>query len=121
MAGQIPNMLTLVVIALICVIMSIAGLEVAVDEDLAWNREFQAMGTASIVAGLGGGTVATLIVPASFRSKLFRATTRLTGVIAACIIGIALLFGDGMLELVPTALWAACWSLPASGCWMRGW
>ena len=103
MAGQIPNMLTLVVIALIGVIMSIAGLEVAVDEDLAWNREFRAMGAASIVAGLGGGTVATLIVPASFRSKLFRATTRLTGVIAACIIGIALLFGDGMLELVPTA------------------
>ena len=103
MAGQIPNMLTLVVIALICVIMSIAGLEVAVDEDLAWNREFRAMGTASIVAGLGGGTVATLIVPASFRSKLFRATTRLTGVIAACVIGAALLLGDGMLELVPTA------------------
>ena len=103
MAGQIPNMLTLVVIALIGVIMSIAGLEVAVDEDLAWNHEFRAMGTASIVAGLGGGTVATIIVPASFRSKLFRATTRLTGVIAACIIGIVLLFGDGMLELVPTA------------------
>lgn len=103
MAGQIPNMLTLVVIALIGVIMSIAGLEVAADEDLAWNHEFQAMGTASIVAGLGGGTVATIIVPASFRSKLFRATTRLTGVIAACIIGIVLLFGDGMLELVPTA------------------
>ena len=103
MAGQIPNMLTLVVIALIGVIMSLAGLEVAVDEDLAWNHEFRAMGTASIVAGLGGGTVATIIVPASFRSKLFRATTRLTGVIAACIIGIVLLFGDGMLELVPTA------------------
>ena len=103
MAGQIPNMLTLVVIALIGVIMSIAGLEVAVDEDLAWDREFQAMGTASIVAGLGGGTAATLIVPASFRSKLFRATTRLTGVIAAGVVGAALLFGDGMLELVPTA------------------
>ncbi len=103
MAGQIPNMLTLVVIALIGVIMSIAGLEVAVDEDLAWDREFRAMGTASIVAGLGGGTVATLIVPASFRSKLFRATTRLTGVISAGVIGAALLLGDGMLELVPTA------------------
>ena len=101
--GQIPNMLTLILIALICVIMNVAGLEVAVDEDLDWNREFRATGVASIVAGLGGGTVATVIVPASLRSKLFRATTRLTGVIAACVIGAALLFGDGMLELVPTA------------------
>ena len=101
--GQIPNMLTLILIALICVIMNVAGLEVAVDEDLDWSREFRATGVASIVAGLGGGTVATVVVPASLRSKLFRATTRLTGVIAACIIGVALLFGDGMLELVPTA------------------
>ena len=103
MAGQIPNMLTLIVIALICVIMNVAGLEVAVDDDLDWDREFRATGVASIVAGLGGGTVATVIVPASLRSKLFHATTRLTGVIAACVIGAALVFGDGMLELVPTA------------------
>lgn len=101
--GQIPHMMTLILIALICVIMNVAGLEVAVDEDLDWNREFRATGLASIVAGFGGGTVATVIVPASLRSKLFRATTRLTGVIAACVIGGALLFGDKMLELVPTA------------------
>ena len=101
--GQLPNMLTLVVISLICIIMNIAGLEVATDADLVWDREFQATGVASIAAGLGGGTVATVIVPASFRSKLFRAATRLTGVIAACVIGAALLLGDGMLELVPTA------------------
>ncbi len=103
MVGQLPNMLTLVVIALVCVIMNIAGLEVAADADLVWDREFQATGVASIAAGLGGGTVATVIVPASLRSKLFRATTRLTGVTAACVIGAALLLGDGMLELVPTA------------------
>ena len=103
MAGQIPNMLTLIVIALICVIVNFAGLEVAVDEELNWDREFRAAGVASIVAGLGGGTVVTVIVPASMRSKLFHATNRLTGVIAACVIGTALLFGDGLLELVPTA------------------
>jgi len=57
-----------------------------------------------VVAGLGGGTVATLIVPSSLRSKYLKATTRLTGVVAASIIGIALFLGDGMLEFVPTAL-----------------
>jgi SulP family sulfate permease len=101
--GQIQNMMTLILIAMICVIMNVAGLEVAVDEDLDWNREFRATGAASIVAGFGGGTVATVIVPASLRSKLFRATSRLTGVIAACVIGAALLLGDRILELVPTA------------------
>ena len=104
MAGQIPNMLTLMLIAFICVIMNVAGLELAVNQELDWNREFRATGFASVVAGLGGGTVATLIVPASLRSKLFKATTRLTGVVAAVVIGVAVLLGDGMLELVPTAL-----------------
>ena len=102
--AQIPNILTLILIALICVIMNIAGLEVAVDEDLDWDHEFRTTGIASIVAGVGGATVSTVIVPASVRSKLSRATTRITGVIAACVIGVALLFGDGMLEMVPTAL-----------------
>ncbi|MDE0153725.1 MAG: SulP family inorganic anion transporter [Gammaproteobacteria bacterium] len=102
-AGQLPNMLTLVAIVLVCVIMNIAGLEVATDVDLVWDREFQTTGVASIVAGLGGGMAATVIVPASLRSKLFHATTRLTGVIAACVVGAVLLLGDGMLEWVPTA------------------
>ena len=48
--------------------------------------------------------VATLVVPASLRSKLLGATTRLTGVIAALVIGGALFLGDGMLELVPAPL-----------------
>ena len=104
MAGQVPDMLILVLIAFICIIMNVAGLELAVDQELDWDGEFRATGFASMVSGLGGGTVATLVVPASLRSKLFGATTRLTGVVTAAVIGSALLFGDGMLELVPTAI-----------------
>ena len=104
MAMQIPTLLMLMLIALIVVIMNIAGLEMAANEDLDWNREFRASGLASVVAGLGGGTIASLVVPASLRSKLFGASTRLTGVVAACVLGFALVLGDGMLELVPVPL-----------------
>ena len=81
-----------------------AGLELAVNQELDWDREFRVTGVASVVSGLGGGTVATLVVPASLRSKLLGATTRLTGVVAALVIGGALFLGDGMLELVPSPL-----------------
>ena len=104
LADQIPNMLMLVLVALICVVLNIAGLEVAANQDLDWDREFGSSGLASVAAGLGGGTVATLIVPASLRSKLFGASTRLTGVVAALVIGAALFLGDGMLDLVPAPL-----------------
>lgn len=104
MASQIPNMLTLLLIALICVIMNFAGLELAANHELDWDREFRAAGVASLIAGLGGGTVACTVVPASLRSKLLGATTRLTGIVAALVIGGALLLGDGMLELIPIPL-----------------
>ena len=103
-AAQIPNMIALIVVALIAVVMNIAGLEVAANRELDWNREFRAGGVASVAAGLGGATVATIVVPASLRSKLLGADTRLTGVVAAMVIGGGLFLGDGMLELVPTAL-----------------
>ena len=104
LAGQIPNMLALITVAFICVIMNVAGLEVAANQELDWDREFKASGLASALAGLGGGTVATIVVPASLRSKLFGAASRLTGIVAAALIAVALFVGDGMLELVPSPL-----------------
>ena len=104
MAEQLPHILTLIFVAFICVIMNFAGLELATNQELDWDREFRVTGVASVVAGLGGGTVATFVVPASLRSKLLGATTRLTGVIAALVIGVALFLGDGILEFVPASL-----------------
>ena len=104
MAAQLPTLLALVLVALIVVIMNLAGLEMAANEDLDWDREFSAAGLASVVAGLGGGTAASMIVPASLRSKLFGAGTRLTGVGAALVIAAAVFLGGGMLELVPVLL-----------------
>jgi len=104
LAGQVPHMLTVVLVAFICVVLNVAGLELAADQELDWDREFRVTGVASMISGLGGGTVATIVVPASLRSKLFGAATRLTGVIAALVVGAALFLGDGMLELVPAPL-----------------
>ena len=104
MVRQAPHMLTLMLVAFIAVVMNFAGLELAVNQELDWDREFRVTGVATMAAGLGGGTVATLVVPASLRSKLLGATTRLTGVVAALVIGGALFLGDGMLELVPAPL-----------------
>ena len=101
---QIPHLLTLTLIAFITIILNVAGLELAVNREMDWNKEFKSTGYASMVAGIGGGTVATIIVSGSMRSKLLRAGTRLTGVIASIVIGTVLIFGDKILEIVPTAL-----------------
>ena len=69
LAAQIPTILTLILVSIICVVMNIAGLEVAVNQEFDWDREFKATGYASIVSGVGGGTAASIIVPASMRSE----------------------------------------------------
>ena len=104
LAKQGPNMFALLLVAFVCVVMNIAGLEVATNDELDWNREFKASGYASMIAGAGGGIVATIIVPASLRSALFGASTRLTGVVAALVIAAAIFLGDDLLDAVPTAL-----------------
>jgi SulP family sulfate permease len=101
---QIPHLLTLTLIAFISIILNVAGLELAVNREMDWNKEFKSTGYASMIAGIGGGTVATIVVSGSMRSKLLRAGTRLTGVIASIVIGAVLIFGDKVLEIIPTAL-----------------
>lgn len=101
MAEQFPASLTLILVAFICIIMNIAGLEMAANQELNWNREFRAVGFASIVSGLGGSMPASMIVPASLRSKLLGASMRLTGVIAALVIGSVVLWGDKILNYIP--------------------
>ena len=104
LAMQIPIMLTLVLVALIGTILNLASLEMAANEELDWDREFTASGFASVISGLGGGVPAHIIVPASLRSKLLGAASRLTGVATALVIGSALFVGNGILEMIPMPL-----------------
>ncbi len=101
---QIPRLLTLILIALICVILGIAGLELAVNKEIDWNVEFKATGYATLFAGTFGGTVSSTILSGSVRSKLLGAETRLVGITASIVMGSVLVFGDKILEILPTAL-----------------
>ncbi|MDE0310420.1 MAG: SulP family inorganic anion transporter [Acidiferrobacterales bacterium] len=101
---QIPNLLVLIFVALVCVVMSLAGLETLVGRELNWDREFSAAGISSIFSGVSGATFTYMVVPPTYRSWLFGASTRLTSVICALVIGGGLFFGSGVLEFLPVSL-----------------
>ncbi len=103
-AGQIPNMLALILVTLLCLVTGVGGLELAANRELEWNREFRAAGLANLVAGLGGGPPGCLITSNTVLSHLFGAETRLTGLVVAGVVGGALLFGQAVLQLVPVPL-----------------
>ncbi len=103
-AAQVPNVLTLIVVTLIAVTMHLSGLELATNAELDWNREFRAAGGASVIAGLGGGSLGNILFPLSILSHRFRANTRLAGIVTALVVGSVVLLGDSLLNLVPLPL-----------------
>ncbi len=104
MAQQIPNILILVAVTLICVVMNLGGIELAANCDLDWNHEFKAAGWANTLTGFGGAPPGCLIALSSIRNSLFGAMTRLTGLVTALTLGFALLTGDALLKLFPVHL-----------------
>ncbi len=104
LAAQIPNLLTLVLVTLLCIVMYVGGLELASGRELDWNREFGAVGLGSVAGALGGGPPSCFVVPTSLRSHMFGAGERPTGVIVALVAASPLLFGDALLSLVPVPL-----------------
>lgn len=103
-AAQIPNMLTLLFVTLLCIVMYIGGLELAANRELDWNREFRFVGLAAFVAGAGGGPPGCQVVPTSMRSLMFGVDMRFTGIVAALVIGSTLLLGDALLKHLPVPL-----------------
>ena len=103
-AGQVPNLLALILVGLLCLVIYLSGLELAGNVELDWNREFRAMGLASMASGLGSGPPGCIVVPITLRNLRLGADTRLAGVFTALLVGAALLFGDAVLSLVPLPL-----------------
>ena len=103
-AAQVPNVVTLIVVTLIAVTMHLSGLELATNAELDWNREFRAAGGASVIAGLGGGSLGNILFPLSILSHRFQANTRLAGIVTALVVGSVVLLGDSLLNLVPLPL-----------------
>ena len=100
-AVQIPNMLTLVVVTLLCVVVNLSALELATDGKLDWNREFRAAGWANLVAGAGGGPPGGPDVVGTALGRKLGADTRLAGIFVALVVGSPLFLGGAALSLLP--------------------
>ncbi len=105
-AGQIPNMLSLVAVILLGAVIYLGSFELATNRELEWNREFKVAGGASVIAGLGGGPAGFINLPFSMLNHRLGAETRLTGVITALVLGSVLVVGDAFVRLVPVPLLA---------------
>ena len=103
-ASQIPAMLGVALITLMCIVLNASGLELNCGVEVDMSREFRAEGIANLFAGLGGSPPGGNTSVFSVVTHATGADTRLSGITAAVPVGLVLLFGGTALEVFPTPL-----------------
>ena len=103
-ASQLPAILGVMLITLICIVLNAGALEMGSGAELDLNREFLAEGTAGLAAGLGGSSPGCNSTAITLISHATGAETRLTGIVVALAVGSILLFGGDLLAILPMPL-----------------
>ena len=103
-ASQIPAMLGVALITLLCIVLNASGLELNCGVEIDMSTEFRAEGIANLLAGLGGSPPGGNTSVFSVVTHVTGAETRLSGLTAAVPVGLVLLFGGVALEILPTPM-----------------
>ncbi len=102
--SQMPIILAAAFITLIAALVYTNALELSSGVELDMNREFRAMGFASVAAGLGGSAPGHHVPPLSTMSLVGGAYSRLTPLIAALVVAFAIFLSGAALEVMPMTL-----------------
>ncbi len=99
--GQLGNIATVLIISVVTLLLYATGLELTFEQDIDLNRELQAAGLGTLIAGFGGGMVGYHTLSLSALSHKMGARSRLVGLITAGLCLIALFVGSSVLSFFP--------------------
>lgn len=98
---QADKIAAIVLVCVIALLLNASGIELAVRRDMDFNRELRAAGLANLIAGLAAGFPGYHLLGASTLSFRLGARSRITGLTAAVLIAVTLIFGASLLEYMP--------------------
>ena len=103
-AGEMPTLLTVPLVTLLCLLVYVNGLEVATGVEVDLDREFRAAGLAGMCAGAGGSAPGCHAFVFTLPCRMFGVDTPWVGVIVAFVLALSLFFGSGILTLLPMSI-----------------
>ena len=103
-AGQVPSLLTVTLVTLLCLLVYLNGLEVATGVEVDLDREFRLAGVAGMCAGAGGSVPGCHSFVLTLPCRMVGVDTPWNGVAVAFVVGLTLFFGSGVLELLPMSV-----------------
>ncbi len=102
--NQSLSIATIVILSMVGVLLNASGLEVTFDQDIDLNQELRAAGTGNLVTGLGAGLVGFQQLSGSALALGLKGKSRWTGLIAASVCALFLIFGGGSLSVFPKSV-----------------
>ena len=103
-AGLVPELLTVTLVTLLCLLVYVNGLEVATGTEVDLDREFRVAGIANLFAGAGGSVPGCQSFVMTLPCRKLDVDTPWIGVIVAAILGVSLFHGTSVLELLPLSV-----------------
>jgi len=98
---QLPNLLAGVAISAIALLLNVTGLELTLRQDLDLNQEMRAAGWANLANVLGTGFPTYHSISVTVLNSRLGTASRLSGLTAAVVTGLTLLFGGAALGAFP--------------------
>lgn len=105
--GQVPVIMTVVVLSLIAMTLNISGLELELGQDIDINQDMANMGRANLIASFGGGIVGYHMLSMTLLARQMGASGPMAGVSSAIGCGVALLLGASVLSVLPVGIFGA--------------
>jgi sulfate permease, SulP family len=104
LGALLPNVPGLVLVSLVAALLNVSGLEAGANRDVDLNRELNAAGLGNILSSLVGGLPGYQQLSLSILSIKVGAETRLTALVAAAVVLVALVFGATIMAQVPKVI-----------------
>lgn len=101
---QIPAVMVVALLMVLCLLLNSNIMEVASGKEISLDREFRVAGAAGIIAGAGGSPPGIHFPVLSSTSQKLGADTPWTGILTSLWLGMTLIFGSAVLELIPLSL-----------------
>ena len=97
-------MAIVVVVTLVSALTNTSGVEASTGVELDMNKEFRSAGIVNGAVDLAGSAPGHYVVSLSVASHATGAVTRLTGLVAALVVLAVLVYGTGVIRLIPLPL-----------------
>lgn len=102
--NQVTNLLAMIAVVAMTILLNASGLELATMSDADLDQELRAAGMANFFSGLFGGMVGYLSISRSLLNYEAGARSRLSGMIAAIVCMLFLVWGAQVLMFLPTPI-----------------